>query len=184
MKRPGLLQKLLQGCFGHVDELRESEPKDSRNDADNVRPAILKIPDQPAQEEPHREAVIAESSRTASERQQSDQSHSDAIRSETQPTSVESSSKIDSDADEITTSKSVPPAPEASADPDAIMPVEPPKAKYVSVKEALEDRRKLYERLRRKPDGESPSAESPATNATAVSTTDGKKPEAKNLGSS
>lgn len=174
MKKTGFFQRLLSGCFGREQTTDDSELEAPRKEEDVARPAALEAPSQSVQHEPPPDEAGAESSHTASERQQSDQSQSEATQPTTQPTSVETSSKVDSDLDEITATK---PAPQPGVtvttdcdptDPDAITPVDAPMTKYVSVKEALIDRQKLYDRLRRRPVDQTPSTAPPSTSQQAT----------------
>lgn len=183
MRWPSSFQKFLYGCFGDPDEPVDPGPAPAGKKQSSKRPANPEPADAPELPEQRQGTVAAESSRTASERQQSEQSQSDSTQLATQPTSIESSSKVDSDPDDIPPTKPTSPPPavaaKSPADPDVITPVEPPKATYVSVTEALEDRRKLFERLRRRPEGEISPTDSQLPvqqTTTETSKAEGKKP--------
>lgn len=155
----GFFERFLYSCFGDRDEPTDPGATPPRPKVDTSRPANPEPPNETVKDEQQGQATVAESSGTTSERQQSEQSQSDATQSTTQTTSAESSAKVNSDADEITPSRRAPQSSSPTAvgvsDPDEITPVTPSVSRYANVKDALEDRRKLYERLRRKPEGES-----------------------------
>lgn len=174
MKKNGFFQRLLSGCFGRKHDSEESELEAARKKEVAAPPAVSEAPNASIQPKPPQEEAVAESLRSASERQESDQSQSEATQPTTQPTSVETSSRVDSDPDEITATKpAAQPGSTATtaidpADPDAITPVDAPMMKYVSVKEALVDRQKLYDRLRRRPVDQTTSTAPPSSSQQAT----------------
>jgi hypothetical protein len=160
MRWPGFIEKFLYSCFGDRDQPIDPGPAPPNRRVVATQQTAAEPANEAPQAEQPGDTAVAESSGTTSERQQSEQSQSDTTQPTTQPTSIEPSTKVDSDPDEIAPTKAVPQitasVPHAESDPDAITPVTPPAPMYKNVKQALEDRRSLYERLRRKPESEIP----------------------------
>lgn len=172
MRWPGFIQKFLYSCYGDRDEPVDGGPVPARrfeirtqSDPEPPREAAHEL-------QPTAEAGPA-SSAAPSERHQSEQTQSDQTQATTQPTSVDTSTKVDSDPDEITSAKTSPTSvTHVRADPDEITPVEPKRTMYTNVSEALEDRKKMFDRLRRRPDDIAPPTEIPPR---APSTSNGSK---------
>lgn len=157
MRWPVFFKRSLHGCFGDNDEPIDPGPAPPNRRVVATQQSVAKPAKKPPQAEQLDGVAVARTSGMTPEpqrsEQQSEQSQSDATRPTTQPTSTGSSVKVESDPDEITPTKAVP-LPTASvanaqSDPDAITPVIPPAPMYQNVKQALEDRQSLYERLRR-----------------------------------
>ena len=163
MRWPGFLERFLYSCFGDRDEPIDPGPAPPSRRVVATQQTAAEPANEVPQVELPRHTAVAESSAATSERQQSEQSQSDATQPTTQPTSIQSSNKVDSDPDQIAPTKAVPPitapVPNAESDPDAITPVTPPATMYKNVKQALDDRRSFYERLRRKPEDETPATD-------------------------
>ena len=153
MRLPGFLYS----CFGDRDKSSDPKPAPPSRRVVATQQTAAEPANGIAKAKPSRDAAVTASSGSTSERQQSEQSQSDATQPTTQPTSIQSNTKVEGNPDEIAPAKAVPQpaasAPNAESDPDAITPVTAPAPMYQNVKQALEDRRSLYERLRRPQSG-------------------------------
>ena len=153
------MKRILRSCYGDKDE-----PSDAKSTPNTNRVAITKktttdVSNGRPLEPAYPLQTIAETAKTQSQRRQSEQSQPNAKQQTTQSSVAESSTKVDSDIDKIASTEAPAPQPSdtsnnADLDPDAITPVAPQAPMYANVKQCLEDRRALYDRLRRKPEGQ------------------------------
>lgn len=146
---PSVFRKLIS-CLGGEEKNGEEDVKlNAHVNKEAVKPA------KPSARE-HSATVQASAGQTigskpaSSERQHSE---SDATQETSKPQSVGSTTKVDSNRDVITPVMRPSHASDASvrpeSDPDKIAPVNDQQGQYGNVANALEDRRKLFERLRR-----------------------------------